>query len=88
MRRSAVSDLVLHCLLMSHKKETRLIWVNYMTLKLFVIAYIGVKCSDFAMYMRIQYGHHYKTLPKIVDHWWFIDSNARHYITPMLGVMQ
>ena len=27
MPRSATSDLVLHCLLMSHKKDARLIWV-------------------------------------------------------------
>ena len=26
--RFAVSDLVLHCLLMSHKKDARLIWVK------------------------------------------------------------
>ena len=26
--RSAASDLVLHCLPMSHKKDARLIWVN------------------------------------------------------------
>ena len=28
--RSAPSDLGLHCLPMSHKKDARLIWVNYM----------------------------------------------------------
>ena len=27
---SAPSDLGLHCLPMSHKKDARLIWVNYM----------------------------------------------------------
>ena len=27
--RFAASDLVLHCLPMSHKKDTRLIWVKY-----------------------------------------------------------
>ena len=26
--RSAASDLVFHCMLMSHKKDTRLKWVN------------------------------------------------------------
>ena len=28
MPHSAASDLVLHCLLMSHKKDAMLIWVN------------------------------------------------------------
>ena len=28
MPRFAASDLVLHCFLMSHKKDARLIWVN------------------------------------------------------------
>ena len=28
--RSVASDLGLHCLSMSHKKDARLIWVNYM----------------------------------------------------------
>ena len=27
--RFAASDMVLHCLLMSHKKDARLMWVNY-----------------------------------------------------------
>ena len=29
MPRSAASDLGLHCLLVSHKKEARLVWVKY-----------------------------------------------------------
>ena len=31
---SAVSDLGLHCLAMSHKKDVRLIWVKYSILSL------------------------------------------------------
>ena len=30
MLRSVASDLRLHCLLMSHKKDARLIWVKYL----------------------------------------------------------
>ena len=30
MAHIAVPDLVLHCLLMSHKKDARLMWVNWL----------------------------------------------------------
>ena len=42
----AVSDLVLHYLSMSHKKDVRLIWVNHINCLLNFIKYANTKPSD------------------------------------------
>ena len=43
MPNSAVSDLGMHCLPMSHEKYARVIWVNYLHARYFLHAFC---CSD------------------------------------------
>ena len=45
MPHSAASDLVLHCLPMYYKKDTRLIWVDKGHLHVLLILSIPVNCS-------------------------------------------
>ena len=75
MPRSAVSDMVLHRLPMSHKKDTRHIWVNVVASFCSVAGlfepcqrrvHSGARCTDVRLYtLRIKIGTNQRELGEL-----------------------